>query len=71
VVFETPKLLSTGGIEITLDGTAGQDFIIEATANLAPPVWTPILTNASAGAIFNLVLSDVTNPPVRFFRFRQ
>jgi hypothetical protein len=71
VVFETPKLLSGGAIQITLDGTAGRDFVIEATTNLAPAIWTPIVTNTNSGAVFNLILIDVTNFPVRFFRFKQ
>jgi hypothetical protein len=71
IVFETPRVLSGGAIEIILDGTAGRDFVIEASTNLASGIWTPIVTSTNSGAIFDLVLTDVTNFPARFFRFKQ
>ena len=71
VVFETPKHLSGGAVQITLDGTAGRDFVIEATTNLVPAVWIPIVASTNSGAVFNLILLDTTNFPVRFSRFKQ
>ena len=71
IVFETPRVLSGGAVEIILDGTAGRDFVIEASTNLALSIWTPIVTSTNSGAIFDLVLTDVTNFPARFFRFKQ
>jgi hypothetical protein len=69
--FQSATLLSGGRVDFTLGGTAGQDFVIEATTNLLSPAWAPILTNTNAGAIFDLIVTDVTNFPMRFFRARQ
>jgi len=45
--------------------------VIEATTNLASPIWTPIITHTNSGAVFDFILTDVTNFPARFFRFKQ
>jgi len=71
IVFQSSTLLSGGGVEFTLGGTAGQDFVIEASTNLLSAVWTPILTNTNSGAIFNFIVTDVTNFPMRFYRAKQ
>jgi hypothetical protein len=71
IVFLSSTVLSGGRVDFTLGGTAGQDFVIEASNNLLSAGWSPILTNTNSGAIFDLIVTDATNFPVRFFRARQ
>ncbi len=71
IIFQSAELLSSGQIEYTLGGTAGQDFVIEAATNLAAATWIPVLTNTNSGAVFSFIVTDATNFSQRFFRTRQ
>lgn len=57
------------GVGITFTGTPGVQYRIQATTNLAAPVWTPISTNlADASGWISYVDPGASNFPVRFYR---
>ena len=36
-----------GGFQFLVTGTAGSNYVVQVTTNLAPPNWTSLFTNAS------------------------
>ncbi|SRR6266446_5231542 len=61
--------LPDGSISLTFPGVAGQTYLIQATTNLAAPVWTTICTtNMGNNNVLKLIDSDSTNYPMRFYR---
>jgi hypothetical protein len=62
-------LLPDGNPRITFVGIPGRTYVIEATANLAAPVWVAIGTNAAGtNGLFTFTDLDATNYPSRFYR---
>src|SRR5216117_345363 len=64
-----PQRLPNGEIRITLTGVAGQTFVIQATTNLVS--WDAVLTNVNSGAVFDLIITDSSLYPYRFYRTFQ
>ena len=64
-----PQRLPNGEIRITLTGVAGQTFVIQATTNLVS--WDAVLTNVNSGAVFDLIITDSSFYPYRFYRTFQ
>jgi autotransporter-associated beta strand protein len=59
-----------GGFAVGGTGGAGQTYILLGATNLVPPiVWQPVATNAAdVNGIFNLMDTQATNFPSRFYR---
>jgi hypothetical protein len=56
-------------MSLTCSGTAGAAYSIQATADLAAPVWTTLLTtNSPANGLFSFVDQDAKILPSRFYR---
>jgi len=55
-----------GTFKIHLDGTEGQNFVLQDSTNLAD--WTPILTNLNSAATFDYYDTNVVLYGCRFFR---
>jgi hypothetical protein len=60
---------SDGCVQLTCTVAPGQNYRIEATTNLAAPVWVSLTTtNAGPNGIFNFIDQDAPNFPARFYR---
>lgn len=56
-------------MNIACSGTAGTNYQIQATADLANPVWvTLVATNAPVNGLFTFMDTDAGNYPCRFYR---
>lgn len=56
-------------IVISAKGTPSHTYLLEATFNLNPPVWSTIATNvADTNGLLSYIDSDATNYPCRFYR---
>ena len=54
---------------LTCAGVSGQPYLVQATFDLASPVWTTLsTTNAGADGLFWFIDLDATNYPSRFYR---
>jgi hypothetical protein len=61
----------SGNLVLRAATVSGSTYILEATPSLqAPVIWTPILTNASAGGVLTNTVPITTTPATRFFRYR-
>jgi len=67
--FSPPQRLPNREIRITLTGVAGQTFVIQATTNFVS--WDSVLTNVNSGAVFDLIITDSSFYPYRFYRTFQ
>ena len=54
------------GFDIT--GTSNIPIVVEASANLAGPVWTPLQSLTLTNGLFHFSDPQWTNYPVRFYR---
>jgi len=54
----------------TIDGASNLVIVVEASANLAVPAWSPVGTNNLTGGSFNFSDPQWTNYPARFYRAR-
>ncbi len=72
VEFSSP-LLSGGDAQYSIQGIAGQTYIVDATTNLGSPntIWVPIATNVAPSNTFFFTDPDATNFNRRFYRWRQ
>jgi uncharacterized repeat protein (TIGR03803 family) len=61
--------IRSGQFGFSIIGTNGTGSVVEATTNLAHPVWTPVATNTGVSSYF----SDAgwTNARARFYRFHS
>ena len=63
--------LSNGVFSMLVNGTAGPDYLLQATTNLNPPVaWQPLQTNFSPTPPFSLQDSDAANFSQQFYRLQ-
>lgn len=62
------SILTNDGFHLTLQGTNGLYYVVEATTNLS--TWTPIFTNRTAGDRLEFMDAAATNYPLRFYRAR-
>lgn len=60
--------LTNDGFLLTLQGTNGIHYVVEATTNLT--LWTPIFTNLTASNRLEFIDATATNYPLRFYRAR-
>jgi len=64
-----PAVLSSAGLSgnqfrFTVIGSAGSNYVVQATTNLASPIWASLSTNASPFSFTN----PISTFPVRFYR---
>ena len=55
----------------TITGTSGLVIVVEASADLAHPVWTPVGTNTLTGGSSYFGDPQSVNHPSRFYRLRS
>jgi hypothetical protein len=69
--FTSFKLVTNGGLSLTLNGNPGRTNVIEASTNVAPPFtnWVPLATNAATN--WNFIDFSRTNFARRFYRARE
>jgi hypothetical protein len=60
-----------GQFGFTINGTSGLVIVVEASADLANPVWTPVGTNTLTGGSSYFSDPQWTNHPARFYRLRS
>jgi uncharacterized repeat protein (TIGR01451 family) len=53
-------------LRLTLEGSAGQNYIIQVSANLT--TWTDLSTNTATGVGVFTIINGFTNGPARFYR---
>jgi hypothetical protein len=58
----------TNGFGFTISWATNLPVVVEATTNLADPVWTPVATNTLAGGWSYFSDPDWRNYPARFYR---
>jgi hypothetical protein len=51
-----------------LGEVAGQDFVVSYNDDLNLPEWVPFLTNYYSSPLYQLVITNITDTPQRFFR---
>jgi hypothetical protein len=61
----------TNQFGFAITGTSNLVIVVEATTNLANPLWSPIGTNALTGGSFYFSDPQWTNYPGRFYRLRS
>jgi len=62
--FLSPPVLTGGQFESTVSGTAGLNYIVQSSTNLASAIWLPVITN-SVPFVFS---ATNTFAPQQFFR---
>lgn len=71
-VLNIPVLQTDGTIGLSGTGTPSQPILVQATTNLAAPVWETIaVPTLDDRGLFGLVDQDSTNYPARFYRLAQ
>jgi hypothetical protein len=71
-VLNIPVLQTNGTIGLSGSGTPSQPILVQATTNLAAPVWETIaVPTLDDRGLFGLVDQDSTNFPARFYRLAQ
>lgn len=68
-VFQSVTMLPDGRVKLTLQGTVGIPFTIEASSNLIG--WFELLSGILANSPADVVDDSVTNATPRFYRARQ
>jgi hypothetical protein len=61
----------TNGFGFIISWATNGSVVVEATADLANPVWTPVATNTLAGGSSHFSDPQWTNYPSRFYRLRS
>ena len=62
--------VKAGQFGFNVTGTSGLSFVVEATTDLAQPVWTPVSTNTLAAGTAAFSDPQWRNYPTRFYRLR-
>ena len=57
-----------GTVTVTFAGVPGAQYVVQATANLAPASWVNISTNVAGPDGFWTITDSITNRPQRFYR---
>ena len=57
--------ITNNQFRFTVSGTAGSNYVVQATTNLAPPNWIPLITNP---APFIFIQSNANLFMQRFYR---
>ena len=60
-----------GQFGFTITGTSGLVIVVEASADLANPIWTPVGTNTLTGGSSSFSDPQSVNHPARFYRIRS
>lgn len=64
-------IINNGCVSVSVAGIPNQTFSLEATTNLAAPVWVTLCTtNFGTNTLMTIIDNDVTNYPARFYRTR-
>ncbi|HEX3102648.1 MAG TPA: hypothetical protein VHQ01_12680, partial [Pyrinomonadaceae bacterium] len=62
-------MLQSGAAQIKFAGIPGKSYLIQATTNIASPVWITIATNtAGTNGLFIFIDTDAPNYPSRYYR---
>jgi hypothetical protein len=78
VVLWTPQVetsnasfgVRTNQFGFTINWASGMNVVVEASANLAAPIWYPLATNTLTGGSSYFSDPQWTNHPARFYRLR-
>jgi polygalacturonase len=70
VIINRPVLLGDGAIQLTFSGgDAGVSYLIQASTNLATPIWSTLGTNvAGTNGLPGFIDMGATNYPIRFYQ---
>jgi hypothetical protein len=60
-----------GQFGFTITGTSGLVIVVEASADLANSIWSPVGTNTLTGGSSYFSDPQWTNHPARFYRLRS
>ena len=60
--------VKAGQFGFNVTGNSGLSFVVEATTNLAQPVWTPVSTNTLSAGTASFSDSQWQDYPTRFYR---
>ncbi len=63
--------VQTNGFGFTISWATNMSVVVEASTNLANPVWTPVGTNTLTGGSSYFSDPQWTNHPARFYRLRS
>ena len=63
--------VQTNGFGFTISWATNIPVVVEASTNLANPVWNPVATNTLTGGVSNFHDPRWTNVPGRFYRVRS
>ena len=63
--------IQTNGFNFTISWATNTSVIVEATATLAHPKWTPVATNTLSDGLSHFSAPEWTNAPIRFYRLRS
>ena len=63
--------VQTNQFGFTITGSSNLVIVVEASTNLANPVWVPVSTNTLTGGASYFSDPQWTNTPSRFYRFRS
>ena len=55
----------------TITWVAGRDVVIDASPELTPPTWSPVVTNTTTGGASYFSDPQWANYPRRFYRLRS
>ncbi len=69
VQFVSAEMLANGAVQLMFSGTAGQDYLIEASTNLAS--WQPISVLTASNGPLPFIDPEATNFTWRFYRAHQ
>jgi uncharacterized repeat protein (TIGR03806 family) len=69
ILFNSAGFLVNGQFQLSLSGTPGSNYVLEATTNFVN--WTPLSTNLAPTNLFNVYDPNATNFPYRFYRILQ
>jgi len=67
-----PAILASqngGNLVFTMNTHTNALYILQSTPSLAPPAWTPILTNAGLGGVITNSVPVAATTPQQFFRY--
>jgi hypothetical protein len=59
-------VLTNGGFQLQLAGSAGSNYFIQVSTNLTN--WTPVLTNTTPNGLINFTDTNLGGRPLRFYR---
>lgn len=71
LAFEPNFGVQTNNFDFTVSWATNRSVVVEATANLADPIWTPVATNTLTSGAFHFSDPQWTDYPARYYRVRS